>query len=77
MTTENIFKDLPKGKTTGFCQPVGSSVWKDGGIVVQIFEDCIKCSVGTCMMFETISGVEGKSVKRFTEHMPEWPKNEE
>lgn len=72
MKIENIFRNLPHDKTTGFCQPTGSSVWKDGGTVVNIFEDCIKCSVAKCMMFETESSEGNKNVKRFTEHKPEW-----
>lgn len=72
MKIENIFKNLPQGKTTGFCQPTDSTVWKDGGIVVNIFEDCIKCSVAKCMMFETLSGEDETNIKRFTEHKPEW-----
>lgn len=74
MTTEqNFFINLPQGKTTGFCQPVNSSVWKDGGTVVEIESDCKRCSVARCMMFKDVVNEDGQTVgKEFTQHDPEW-----
>ena len=74
MTVENKqFFNLPQGKTTGFCQPVNSSVWKDGGIVVEIEKDCKGCSVARCMMFRDKLNEDGVLIgKEFTEHDPEW-----
>ncbi len=73
MTTEqNFFINLPQGKTTGFCQPVNSSVWKDGGTVVEIYIDCLHCTNGECMMFKEYEK-DGKIVKMYTPHEPQWP----
>lgn len=73
MTAEqNIFENLPEGKITGFCQPPNSSVWKDGGDVVEIDSHCIRCSVAECMMFSTKKNSLGQPVKVYTQHDPEW-----
>ena len=72
MTTEKRqFFNLPQGKTTGFCQPANSSVWKDGGIVVEIYNDCLYCTNHKCMMFEE-DEKDGKIVKKYTPHEPQW-----
>ncbi len=74
MTTENKqFFNLPQGKTSGFCQPTNSSVWKDGGTVVNINKDCQPCSNGKCMMFEIIYNENGDEIgKKYTPHEPMW-----
>lgn len=74
MTAEqNFFKNLPKGKITGFCQPPNSSVWKDGGLVVEIKKDCRLCGISKCMMFEDVVSEEGMTIaKKFIQHDPEW-----
>ncbi len=74
MTAEqNFFINLPQGKTTGFCQPINSSVWKDGGDVVDLHEHCKICSVAVCMMFEDEYDETGKfKGKRYTPHKPAW-----
>lgn len=68
-----FFINLPQGKTTGFCQPPNSSVWKDGGIVVRIKKDCKLCSVDSCMMFENDYDEDGNVVgKKYIKHNPEY-----
>ena len=67
------FFNLPQDKTTGFCQPTNSSVWKDGGTVVEIYKDCLHCTVAKCMMFEDAVDEEGNVLgKKFTPHDPQW-----
>lgn len=75
MTTENKqFFNLPQGKTSGFCQPTNSSVWKDGGTVVDIYKDCLFCTNRKCMMFEDKRDENGNTIgKVFTIHPPAWP----
>jgi len=67
----DFFIGLPKDKTQGFCQPADSGIYKDGGFVVNIFSDCVKCQVGECFMFEAICDQKGKILKRkYIKHLP-------
>jgi|GEM_PF-1528008 hypothetical protein len=64
-----FFHDLPTGKNTGLCESLGGST--DNGSVVHLYDDCINCTVGQCMMFVCLYDEDGQTQgRRFTPHDP-------
>ncbi len=66
-----FFIGLPSGKQTGLCESLGGSA--DNGSVVNIYHDCLNCTVMQCMMFLTVLDENGNTVARqFTPHAPQY-----
>lgn len=61
---ENFFRGLPWGKVVGICEQPNTT---DGGIVVEIENECRKCTLNKCLMFESIQDQNGTVIaKKFT-----------